>query len=85
MEVFTAAHFDEPTEATPAGGAWGGGEGRIAAVPASLAADTGLLRDDLPGWGRDTFVLVVAAVGHAGGRHESTRLIAGGPFGRKAR
>jgi hypothetical protein len=85
MEVFTAALFDELTEATPAGGSWAGGQGRIVAVAASLAADTGLLRDNLPGRDRDTFVLVLAAVSHAGGRHESTWLTAGDPFGKKVR
>jgi hypothetical protein len=85
MEAFTAAHFHEPTEATPGGRSWAGGGRRIVAVAASLAADTGLLPDNLPVRDRDTFVLILAAVSHAGGRHESTWLIAGDPFGKKVR
>lgn len=81
MEVFTAAHFHELAEATPGGESWAGSEGRVVAVAAPLAADTGLLRGNLPGRDRDTFLLILAAVSHAGGRHGSTWLIAGGPFG----
>lgn len=53
----------------------------IVVVAASPAVDIGLLRVNLPGRDRDTFLLILAAVSHAGGRHGSTWLIAGGPFG----
>ena len=82
-EVFTAAHFRELTEATPDGGSWAGGEERIVAVTVFRAADTGLVRDNLPGRYRGTFLLILAAVSDAGGRHESTWLLAGDLFGKK--
>ena len=56
------------------------------AVAASLGVRTPACSGaNLPGRYRDTFLRIPAAVSHAGGRHESTWLIAGGPFGKKVR
>ena len=64
--------FDELARRLHAGGTWSAAEHRLLTLAASLGADDGFLRDNVPNLTRDHLALMLAAISHAGGSHEHT-------------